>query len=1060
MRLLPVLLALAVLVRPAAAGPGPAYPEGRPLFHATGSREGLPQTSIMCLSRDARGFLWVGTADGAAYSDGAAWHQVAIQDRARSNYVQAILQASDGSTWFARQDGGVARLQGGRWTSYNATNGLSQDRVNALAETRDADGSTRIWAGLHGDGLACFRQGRWSLLTVKDGLPDGKVWCLKPCRNGASLWIGTDNGGLVRWEAGRFTRFPGLPPASVNSLVERLRPDGSSELFVGTYGYGVAQRVDGGWRLHTTRDGLPSDFITDLADLKDPAGKEALWATTLNGLARFQDGRWTAFTRRTGLPTSTMYRLLPLRSPEGRSRLWIGSGGAGLLRLDLGGWNTLDIQDGMADDNVWSMAETATPDGRPVLWVGTSKGLLRWERGRWRHVAGQDRVMCLAVDATGTVWAGTLSGIEQVDPGGRLAHVDVRSGLPHNRVSCALATQDPDGRPRVWFGTEGGGLVREDGGRWTTVGPREGLPYPTVNCLLETTDRTFGKVLWAGLRSQGLAGLRPDGTWIRFTAADGLPTENITALREVRLPSGRRELWAGTFGKGVVRLPLDQPAPRWTPLVLADRPARDIIQGILQDRRGNLFLYTLHGILRIDRSRLEAEGPVPATVFDHEDGLPSEQINPRAAFLDRRGWLWAGTTSGLACLDPGSVILDVTPKPLRVQGVLQGATETRDLVPGAVLPYRAGSLTFHYALLDFFKPDAHQYRTQLEGFEAQPTPWSGTSFRELTHLPAGAYRFRVWGRDASGNVSESVPFPFTVKPPHWQAPWFVGLLVAGAAGLASAAVRWRERLLRRRNEELSALVLTRTQDLLRTNQELQREARDRELAERAKADFVAAVSHELRTPLTSIRGSLGMLAGGVQGALPEEARQLVEIAHRNSAKLLALVDDLLDHQKVEAGRMELSLAPLELGAFLAQALEDHAGYAASFQVATRLTRPQHPVRVLGDAQRLHQVLANLLSNATKYATREKVVRVDLSVQGPWARIAVTNHGEPIPEAFRPRIFQPFEQADQGNTRTAKGTGLGLHISKAIVELHHGRIGFESDADATTFHVELPLIDRA
>ena len=1052
---LPALLALTAALLPARAQD---YPEGRPYLHAIGTKDGLPQTSVMSLSMDAKGFLWVGTADGAAYSDGTAWTQVAIPDKARSNYVQAILHASDGSTWFARQDGGVARLQGGTWTSFSTANRFPQDRVNALAETRDADGSRRIWAGLHGEGLACYHHGLWQRIGAREGLPDGRVWCLRPAADGKGLWIGTDNGGLARWEGGRITRLPGLPAVSINSLAERPDPDGGTVLYVGTYGHGVARREGERWRFFTTRDGLPSDFVTDLGGLLDQTGDDTLWATTLNGLARYRRGAWTAFTRRHGLPTATLYRILTTRSPEGRGRIWVGSGGAGLLRLDLGGWKTLDIQEGMEDDNVWCMAETVGSDRFPSLWAGTSRGLLRWHRGRWAAVAGHERVMCLTVDGDGAVWAGTLAGVYRVDPGGRVTHLDDRTGLPSNRVSCALATRAPGGGNRLWFGTEGGGLACFEGGRWRVLGARQGLPYPTVNCLLETEDRTFGRVLWVGLRSQGLAGLRPDGSWIRFTMANGLPNENITALQEIRTSSGGRELWAGTFGKGAVRLPLDQPSPRWAPVVVSDQPRQDIIQGIHQDRAGHVYLYTLHGILRLDGTGTPDGHPFHALVFDGEDGLPSEQINPRSGFVDRRGWLWAGTTSGLAVLNPEAVIPDTTPKPLRLAAEA-GIDGRRRLAPGARLSRRQSDPAFHFTLIDFFKTGEHRYRTQLEGIDTEPTPWGTATSREFTHLPAGDFTFKVWGRDAAGNVSGPEAFAFSVRPAPWRTTWFAALLLAGLAGLGAIGTRWRERRLRVHNEELAALVLARTRDLLHTNQSLRREVEDREAAERAKADFVSAISHELRTPLTSIRGSLGMLAGGVVGPLPERAHHLVDMAQRNTLKLLALVNDLLDHQKVEAGRLELALAPLELGAFLVQALEDHAGYAAGFGVTCRLTRPEGAVQVLGDAQRLHQVLANLLSNATKYATRDRTVQVELSVREYWARIAVTNHGDPIPEHFRPRLFHPFEQADQGNARTARGTGLGLHISKAIVELHHGRIGYESTEEATTFHIELPIIDQ-
>jgi PAS domain S-box-containing protein len=235
-----------------------------------------------------------------------------------------------------------------------------------------------------------------------------------------------------------------------------------------------------------------------------------------------------------------------------------------------------------------------------------------------------------------------------------------------------------------------------------------------------------------------------------------------------------------------------------------------------------------------------------------------------------------------------------------------------------------------------------------------------------------------------------------------------------------------------------------------------RDIDERKKVEQMKTDFVSVVSHELRTPLTSIRGSLGLLAGGVAGQLPEKVRPLVEIASKNSDRLVRLINDILDIEKIESGQMGFRFVPLELMPLIEQGIEANRAYAQPFGVEMHVSGELPGVRVWADADRLLQVLANLLSNAIKFSPPNGVVEVSVTRQGDRLRVAVTDHGRGVPAEFQPRIFEKFAQADASSTRQKGGTGLGLSISKAIVERHGGAIGFYSvPGEATTFFFDLP-----
>lgn len=227
--------------------------------------------------------------------------------------------------------------------------------------------------------------------------------------------------------------------------------------------------------------------------------------------------------------------------------------------------------------------------------------------------------------------------------------------------------------------------------------------------------------------------------------------------------------------------------------------------------------------------------------------------------------------------------------------------------------------------------------------------------------------------------------------------------------------------------------------------------------ERMKDEFISTVSHELRTPLTSIRGALGLIATGAAGALSGDLKDMVEIAHKNSTRLGRLVDDILDIGKIESAGMVFRIEPLDVESVLRAAIKANLAYAEDFGVEIVCEGPTSREHVMADADRLMQVLSNLISNAIKFAPRASVVRLEASSHEANVRIAVTDAGPGVPEAFHSHVFERFTQADASDGRSRTGTGLGLSICKAIVEKLGGQIGFETaQGKGTTFYFDLPM----
>lgn len=233
---------------------------------------------------------------------------------------------------------------------------------------------------------------------------------------------------------------------------------------------------------------------------------------------------------------------------------------------------------------------------------------------------------------------------------------------------------------------------------------------------------------------------------------------------------------------------------------------------------------------------------------------------------------------------------------------------------------------------------------------------------------------------------------------------------------------------------------------------------ERKEIERMKNEFVSIVSHELRTPLTSIHGALGLIMGGVAGVLPQKVTALIGIANKNSERLIRLINDILDIEKIESGRIDFQMKVIDLLPLIKQTMKANRVYGEKSGVEFVLRSKLESVKIHGDSDRLIQVLTNLLSNAANYSPKNDKVVISVVKQDGAIRVSVTDRGPGIPEEFQKHIFGKFAQADSSATRQKGGTGLGLSITKAIIEKHGGKIAFTSKKDeGTTFYIDLPVL---
>ena len=1059
----------------------------RPAVRIFTDKDGLPQNAITSLAFDGDGYLWAGTKDGAAYYNGREWRAVALAKDHRSTWIQAILVTSDGAAWFATNGGGIARLEGKAWTTFDHSSGLPSDDVRCLLEATSDTGEVAVYAATSA-GIARFERGAWTALPPLGSPATSGVSCLVETRapdGRRTLWAGTNEAGVGRFEDGRWTTFTagssGLPDDHVTTLFETDLFGGRRTIVAGTLG-GFSRFEDGDWKTFAGALAAPDTAILCAREVADAGGSRVLWVGTFNGLMCLRDGRWETVTDRLDLPVPSVWSLLAAPTASGGRTLWIGTGGGGLARWEQDRWLAIDARRGLPNNSVYSMLETEAPDGAPVLWVGSiTGGLARLERGRWTYYRQADGFVTstvLALLETGseagerTMWVGTNAEGLALMRGGRVARViGTADGLPHPHVNCLVE----DGEGGVLVGT-GGGLARVAGDRVTPVDPAVALPGVPVQCLLRTVASDGSPALWVGTE-RGLVRYERGASTV-YTRGSGLANDVVLSLLETTSPGEGRSLWVGTRGGGISILSLESPTPSWrvvSKATVPDLPNETIYQ-LRQDGRGRVYAFTNKGVARLTPREPTPDGPAPfdVYVFTTEDGLPSNECNTGASMVDRRGRIWAGTIGGVAVYDPSREVDDRAPKPL----VLEHAYLPkffRHFDPDAELEHDENHLVFQYALLSFFKESAVRYRTQLVGFDPEPSEWTLDAKKEYTSLPRGTYTFKVWGRDAAGNVSGPLLIPFTILPARWATWWAYSLYGLIAVGLVYLGVRSRVRTLNRRNLTLEARIRERTRELaskvdeLRTSEQVALEARNAAVeserraraseraaleANRAKSTFLANMSHELRTPLNAILGFVQLMERDPD--LTAEQRENLSVILRSGEHLLGLINDVLSLSKIEAGRATLDVSSFDLRGLL-RGLEEMFRLRAesrglAFVVDLDESLPQF---VAGDEAKLRQILINLLGNAVKFTASGSV-----ALRAEWregrALFLVEDTGAGIAPDETARLFEAFVQTETG-LRSNEGTGLGLAISRDYATLMDGDITVESrQGVGSTFRVEVTL----
>lgn len=995
-----------------------------------------------------------------------------IEDGLPQNSVQCITQSSDGYLWLGTEEG-LARFDGVEFTLYNSSNNkiFKSNDINALHE----DAAGRLWIGTAGGGLLCLQNGKFSSYGIENGLPNEIIRSLEVDGEGG-VWVGTFGGGLARWFDGKFTTYnirQTLPYKKIMALIT----DQQGRLWVGTDGGGITCLADGQTQLFTTREGLSDNDVSALYE--DPQGR--LWIGTDQGLDLFQDGHFRHFGRQEGLSSDVVISIWGDRDGS----IWVGTIGGGINRFRDGHFSSLTSSQGLSRNWVKAVYE----DKEGSLWIGTfGGGLNRLRDGKFLTFTGRDglsheMVRTLLGDRGGRLWAGTEGGGLNLLGKKSFQQIPLPGGNQHNLIE-ALA-EDRDGS--IWIGTWGDGVRHLVGNQVTTITTQQGLPSNTIYCLMVDPDGN----LWVGT-DRGLQRRSPGGAQVTYTTRQGLTNDIVRVLR----PSRDGSLWIGTYGGGVCRLKdnvfthyttqeglsdniiytllEDQDGGLWigteakgisflkdghiVNISTRDGLYNDTVFVIMDDHLDNLWMSCNKGIFSVSKQQLfdfiqGNSRRIICTVYDENDGMPARECNGShlAGWRTADGQLWFPTIKGVVAIDPAKIRLNPYPPPVWLQKVKVEDQWLED--PAAVVvPAGGKNLELHYTALSLLAPRRVMFRYQLAGFDKN---WVDAGTRRIayyTNVPPGNYQFKVLACNNDGLWNEQgITIPVTIQPYFYQTGWFkilagfgVILLVWGGYGLRLRQVKQHER-------QLAVEVEKRTADLRQASQELEKTNSQLRETMRQKEEVISMVAHDFRSPLTVIQGLSGQLKELTEGP---EARRMLELIYERAKYLASLAANTLQMSTLEAGLLPMNFSPNNLTDLVRSLVFLQASQTKQ---EIHLEAPSEDLHLVFDYDRITDVVNNLIHNALKYSPQGGAIEVSLNLNDHEVQVSVQDHGIGIPAQDLPKLFQKFVRLKSAKERQIRGTGLGLYISKVIIEAHHGRIWAESEpGQGTTFSFALPM----
>ena len=1074
-------------------------------------KDDLSSNSVLSICQDYRGFMWLGTRDGLNRYDGYEFrvysndlddstsisndHVNIIYEDSRKNlwigtgrglnlfdrskdrfvrfkpgkdslslsyeYVKTILEDNEGNIWVGTSRG-LNRLNPESKVITQFISVPDEQNTSAILNVNNLyeDSRGNLWIGAR-NGLYLFKSGKLEPYYLNPATKEpAAVWIRKMYENKTgNLWIATEQHGvfLLNCETGEIVNYlhnKHNKNSLINNRVRTIFEDWDGRIWFGTFeGLSIFDPETSKFQNYEHSKYDPTSLSQN--SIRDIIGDDAhgIWIATYAGGVNYYHRNNNIFIHikeEFGTTNTLSYSEISYLYKDSEDILWIGTNGRGLNRHnETQGTFQQFVNSGsdqhIALDNITSLTEA----DNGILWLGTLGGLSRYNTQTFEFLnfihdpadsnsLSYNQVHATLIDSKGNLWVGTNGGgLERYVPelNGFIHHR--QSDEPSSIISNAINVILEDAEGKLWIGTHAGlDCFDPAANRFVELpdisGPRRIMPSTRIVTLFEDSHGRF----WIGTQGRGLLLLNKyDYTLSSFTEKDGLPN--------------------------------------------------DVVNAILEDDQSNLWISTNRGISRLsfDESLGDEEMRVSIKNFNESEGLQGLQFYSRCAFKDKEGRLYFGGVNGYnvffpeqisdTLLTPKVVFTDFKIKYQTVKIDAEGSPLVKDIseTENVTLDYSQREFSITFAGLNYLNPENIYYSYRLSGIDDQWIDIGNQRTITFAYLTPGQYELMVRASDDPVRASDDPNswgndysyLKINVLPPPWRSWWAYLLYALVSTGILIGILFYTYRWLRLKNELALELI----------NKEKEKELHQ------MKTRFFTDISHELRTPLTLILAPLDKLVTDLKGNF--RLRNQLMMIQRNGKKMLALINQLLDLRKYETGHMKLEAARGNISRFVRETTLSFREIAKMKSIHFIFSESGPYIEAWYDRNKLEIVLYNLLSNAFKVTKAGGRMEVKISeVNGEseefytlveksklssniasFVKITVEDSGKGIPPDLLKKIFDRFYQIDTKETSDSLSTGVGLELTKRMVELHGGVISVESTVakdntpGSTIFTILLP-----
>ncbi len=1064
--------------------------------------QSLPQNfeynGITCILKDYKGYMWFGTGDGLIRYDGNnlyVYESDPYDSTSLSHYsINTLFEDNDSNLWIGTVSGlHLYNRKKDDFINIGHINTNLNRFVNSYISALCMDNQSLLWVGTIGDGINVYNTNNQTVRNYPyniydlDGISSYRINCITIDKDN-NIWIGTQNGlNLFSDKIDGFKHFyyeQGNPESLSNNHIICLIVDREGNLWIGTKDGSINKLIKKDnsflfkrYNINTKEGSLSNNSILSLCADK----RNNLWIGTENGglyQMNINTNNLKVFQVKEGYLYSLNSNSIWSLYSDYEGRLWIGTYNKGINVID-NEFNKFESyqknafdKNSLPDNDIKGFTE----DKKGNIWIATDGGgICKFDPINHqfnRIIANSDQYKILAnnaiqnilYDSNNNLWVGTWGGgIDRFDMNGikiKNYKVECEDGGGNNNVFEMY--EDSDGN--IWVGTAGSGLYQysaiNDTFNQIICENQSGiLTRDTyVTAMLEDSKRCF----WVGtLYGMVILKRNPDQkyTCINLSQIDypSLSSNMINVIFE----DSKKQLWFGTGDNGLNLF--NRQDSTFTVFQNKDGLPSNSIRGILEDDNRFLWIMTNKGLSKFNYDSLSFRN------YTSEDGLNSNEFYRRSCLRAKNGEFYLGGENGFNVFYPQNIKKNTFIPPVCLTNLkinnIQAEIGAKDSplkkhigeTTEITLNHKQSSFTIEFVALNYTRPARNQFSYKLEGFDNDWNYIGNNRSASYTNIKPGKYIFMVKGSNNDG-VWNNHPteLKITIKPTIWKSWWAIIIYIILLSVLTIISLKiWNERIKIKNQLKLEQLAREKEHELNELN-----------------IKFFTNIAHEFRTPLSLIIAPLESLINSVR----ENIKEKLMVIYRNAERLLQLTNNLMDIRKLEDGNTKLKVQNRDILSFIKDVSSFFYMNSKSHNIDFKIESAENSIPGWFDPEKLETILLNLLSNAFKFTSDNGKITVTANVfntseiekkyykhiektdiDSKYIEIKISDTGTGILPEELPYIFDKFYQAKSSGIKKKSGTGIGLTLTKSLIDMHHGKIWVESIPEKDTcFAFILPV----